>query len=95
MENLPWNAGGCDGSPSAALLRQPKYALPPPLVSLLRAARRSELMKLKAACSVDSKAMEAVAASMGVDVDVTTWVAPESRMELAVLVELERRRVPR
>ena len=62
MENLPWNAGGVVlGKPSATLMRQSKYALPPPWVRLLRALRRSVLMKLKAAFSVDSDAMEAVA----------------------------------
>ena len=57
MDSFPRNAGGVVlGSPSATLMRQSKYeeSLPRPWVSLLRAARRSVLMKRKAAFSVDS-----------------------------------------
>ena len=81
MENFPQNAGGVAlGNPSATSSRQSKYEapLPPPWVSLLRAARRSELMKRKAAFSVDSEARAAVAASISGGVDIVNWLAPES-----------------
>ena len=45
------------------------------------------MKRTKAAFSVDSKTMEAVAASINAEVDVTTWLVPESRGELAELVE--------
>jgi hypothetical protein len=79
QENFPRNAGGVVlGNPSATLMRQSKYeaSLPLPWVSLLRAARRSELMKRKAAFSVDSEARAAVAASIGGGVDVVSWLTP-------------------
>ena len=84
MDSFPRNAGGVVlGNPSATLMRQSKYeeSLPLPWVSLLRAARRSELMKRKAAFSVDSEARAAVAASIGDGVDVVGRLAPESSEE--------------
>ena len=81
MDSFPRNAGGVVlGSPSATLMRQSKCeaSLPRPWVSLLRAARRSVLMKRKAAFSVDSEARAAVAASISGGADVVDWVEPES-----------------
>ena len=89
IDSFPRNAGGVVlGSPSATLMRQSKYeeSLPRPWVSLLRAARRSVLMKRKAACSVDSEARadatDAVAASIRGGADIMNWLQPVSIKEI-------------